>query len=201
LLSTYGKRALGVDAYRAIARDYINDGDLWFLGSETTVGYQKHDILNRTAFSIDRTDRVGFEVTAYGGIVGGNGNWSGRVSGGYSVGYKANKEAQFCLPASGGIGQNCINAEDGKPVKNKTSYVKAEGRLTLLRSANGVRRLAIAPEVNYDIGDKNVIFDVPLFFQRTDGEGLSGGIRAGYNTDEKEFALRLFVGVPFGTWF
>jgi hypothetical protein len=201
LLRTYGQRALGVEAYQAIAKDYVNDGNLIFAGAESSFGYQKYDILNRAAFVVDQTDRVGFEVTGYVGLIGGNGNWSGRLSAGYSRGYQAKDEAEFCISVPGSTSLQCLTAEDGKPIRNDTSYVKGEGRLTLLRSTDGKQRLAIAPEVNYDIGEKNIILDVPLFFQRTDASGLSGGVRAGYNVDKKDFALRLFVGLPFGTWF
>ena len=40
LLQTYGRKALGDEAYKVIAKDFINTGKMWFLGAQATAAYQ-----------------------------------------------------------------------------------------------------------------------------------------------------------------
>lgn len=200
IFRTYGEAALGQAEYRRALRRRLA-GSLKFFGAQATLGYGTHNVINRAGFSLDQENRVGIDGRVYAGIISNDGRKSGRISVGYARGYAAQDSVNFCRPDASGIGETCISGEDGRPVRSENSYVSVEGRLGFGKTDIGPPQFAIAPQVTYRVEDNDFLFDLPVYLVRQADTGLSGGIRAAFDTGKNDFTMRVFVGVPFSTWF
>jgi hypothetical protein len=200
IFTEYGEAAIGRDAFRKAMRRRFG-GSLKFAGAQATIGYGTHNVLNRAAFGLDQANRVGIDGRVYAGIISDDGRKSARISVGYARGYEAQDSVNFCRPDASGTGETCISGEDGRPVRSENTYVSVEGRLGFGKTEVGPPQFAIAPQVTYRVEDNDFLFDLPVYLVRQADTGLSGGIRAAYDTGKDDFTMRVFVGVPFSTWF
>ena len=62
-------------------------------------------------------------------------------------------------------------------------------------------QVAFAPQVTYRFEDNNVGVEVPIYLVPDKDGKLSGGMKAVYNSKGDEFAVGLFVGVPFSIFY
>lgn len=175
-----------------------------FYGVDATIGYDEFDVLDRTNFLVDDVGRVTYDGTAYAGIIGKKGNWSGRVSASYTRGFESPEVAQFCQNISGSMDQNCITGPDGRPIRSESAFVSGELRVLFpfgkkpdIGEEDDRSKFGIAPEFTWDVDDGEWAIDVPVYLQRNEKGVLDGGIRFGYRSDMNDFGVGLFVGVPF----
>ena len=176
--------------------DIGDDGVIFLRGFSASAGYQKFEVLNRSAFRLDTSDRVGFELEAFAGFISGNGSISGRLTGAYVRSFQAQDEVEFCRDVSTQT-QECLTGSNLLPTRTDSIVLKAEGRVVLNRDDLGRPNLAMAPEVSYNVDDNEWLFDLPIYLQRNEENGLDAGIRLAYGTKDSDFSAGLFVGVPF----
>lgn len=196
LIDRYGSRALGQLAYA----DLRKRGTISLWGVSATAGYQQFGILDRSAFRVDTVDRVGFEIEGFVGAIASNGNISGRLTAAFVRSFEAQEEVEFCSDVSGET-LECLNGPSLLPQRSDSFVLRAEGRLVLNRDQYGRPNLAMAPEISYDTNEDEWLFDLPIYLQRSEENGLDAGIRLAYGTKDSDFGAGLFVGVPFAGLF
>lgn len=176
------------------------DAKLTFMGLDASMGRDDHSFLDRTNFELLSEPRTTWEVGAYYGVIGSDLSWSLRGRAVYGQSYKDNDEAEICRSVSIPVGgTDCIKGPDGAPIRERTGLVSVEGRK--LVTVNDKTQIALAPQVTYRFEDKNVGVEVPIYLVPDEKGKLSGGIKAVYNSKGDEFAVGLFVGVPFSIFF
>lgn len=173
---------------------------LTFMGIDASMGRDDHSYLDRTNFKLLSEPRTTWEVGAYYGWIGSDLTSSLRARVVYGQTYKDNDEAEICRSVSIPVGgTDCIKGPDGAPIRERTGLFSVEGRKVL--TVNDKTQIALAPQVTYRFEDKNVGVEVPIYLVPDEKGKLSGGIKAVYNSKGDEFAVGLFVGVPFSIFF
>jgi hypothetical protein len=185
----------------ALHRSFVPDNaHLSFWGLDASMGRDDKSFLDRTNFKLLSEPRTTWEVGVYKGWIGSDLTWSlrGRVV--YGQTYKDNDEAEICRSVSIPVGgTDCIKGPDGAPIRERTGLASIEARK--LVTVNDTTQIAIAPQVTYRFEDKNVGVEVPIYLVPDEKGKLSGGIKAVYNSKGDEFAVGLFVGVPFSVFY
>jgi hypothetical protein len=193
-----------------IEKNVVAQHPIYFLGVDATVGYDKHDVLDRLAFNVGQTGKFAYDGTVYAGVIGKKGDWSLKLAGSYTRAYKDTKNVEICKAISGGTQQECISGPDGRPIKDESAYVSGEFKWLIAlgqdrRDADGkitsAKRIAIAPKVTWDVDDKSWALEVPVYLKADANGKLNGGVRFGYRSDKKDFGVGVFVDVPFGDIF
>ncbi|MDB4916621.1 MAG: hypothetical protein JWM95_4265 [Gemmatimonadetes bacterium] len=110
------------------------------------------------------------------------------AGGSYAVKYKAGKEGQGCVPVGTGGALQCRTAAIGAPKKKEGFNAHAE-----LRAFLG-DHFAINPNYSYVRAGGTHSYAVPLYFIPAQKGGLIGGVEPAWDTDDRRFGLRLFVG-------
>ncbi len=194
LIKTYG------DDPRSFRRRFLPDNArLTFWGIDASMGRDDHIYLDRAAFKLPSEPRTSWEVGAYYGWINSDLTFSLRGRAVYGQTYKDNDEVEICRTVSIPAGTECIKGPDGAPLRQRTGLVSVEARK--LMTVNGDTQIAIAPQVTYRTEDNNVGVEVPIYLVPDKDGKLSGGIKAVYNSKGDEFAVGVFVGVPFSIFY
>ena len=176
-----------------------DDAKLTFWGVDASMGRDDHSFLDRTNFKLASSPRTSWEVGAYYGFINSDLTFSLRARAVYGQTYKDNDEAQICRTVSIPAGPECIKGPDGAPLRQRSGLVSIEAR-HLVTVKEGTQ-IAIGPQVTYRTEDKNVGVEVPIYLAPDEGGKLSGGLKAVYNSNGDEFAVGIFVGVPFSIFY
>jgi hypothetical protein len=104
-----------------------------------------------------------------------------------------------CWGSSSTRRDKCIKGPDGAPLRQRSGVFSLEAR-KLVKVSKGTQ-IAIAPQLTYKTAEKNVGVEVPIYLVPDKDGKLSGGIKAVYNSKGDEFAVGLFVGVPFSIFY
>jgi hypothetical protein len=194
LVKSYGGDAAG------FRRRFLPDNaKLTFMGLDASMGRDDYSYLDRTNFKLLSQPRTSWEVGAYYGWIGSDLTSSLRARVVYGQSYKDKDEAEICRTVSVPAGDECIKGPDGAPIRERTGLASVEGRK--LVTVDDKTQIAIAPQVTYRFEDKNVGVEVPIYLVPDKDGKLSGGIKAVYNSKGDEFAVGLFVGVPFSVFY
>jgi hypothetical protein len=175
------------------------NASLRFWGLDASLGRDDRNFLDRTQFKLTSKPRTSWEVGAYYGIINSDLTMSARARVVYGQSYKDNDEAEICRTVSIPAGTECIKGPDGAPLRQRTGLASVEMR-RLVTVKEGTQ-IAFAPQVTYRFEDKNVGVEVPIYLAPDEKGKLSGGIKAVYNSKGDEFAVGLFVGVPFSIFY
>lgn len=185
--ATFGKRFLPENA------------KLTFWGVDASIGRDDYDILDRTAFKLESKPRTSWEVGAFYGWMNSDLTFSLRGRAVYGQNYENQAEAEICRTVSIPAGTECIKGPDGAPIRNRTGLVSIEAR-KLVTVKEGTK-IAFAPQVTYRFEDKNLGVELPVYLAPDKDGKLNGGIKAVYNSKGDEFAVGLFIGVPFSIFY
>ena len=184
-----------------------NQHPVYFYGVSALLGYENYDFLDRINFRVSDSGRFAYDGSIYGGVIGKKGNWSLRGTASYARGYQSPDNAELCRMVAASSDQECISGPDGTPIKKENAYLSGELRLLFPLGKDKTEgdgtikkapRFAIAPEVTYDVDQNEWAVDVPVYLHRDKKGILDGGVRFGYRSDMKDFAVGVFIGVPFG---
>jgi hypothetical protein len=85
---------------------------------------------------------------------------------------------------------SCIEAAFGPPVKEDVDVVSFEMR-------RRVGDVGIAFSANYDVGEENLVLDLPVYFIRDGKDGFNGGVRATWDTKTDEAKVGVFINRAF----
>lgn len=194
LVSKYGGDSV------TFGRRFLPDNaKLTFMGIDASFGREDHTYLDRAAFKLPSVPRTSWEAGAYYGQINSDLTFSWRIRGVYGQTYKDSDEAQICRTVSIPAGTECIKGADGAPLRQRTGLVSVEAR-KLVTVSDGTQ-IAIAPQITYKTKDNNIGVEVPVYLVPDEKGKLSGGIKAVYNSKGDEFAIGVFVGVPFSVFY
>ena len=178
---------------------FPDNSSITFWGIDASMGSDDHTYLDRAVFKLPSAARTSWEVGAYYGWINSDLSFSLRGRAVYGQTYKDNDEAEICRTVSIPAGTECIKGPDGTPLRQRSGLVSVEARK--LVSVDDGTQIAIAPQITYKTEDKSVGIEVPIYLVPDKAGKLSGGIKAVYNSKGDEFAVGLFVGVPFSIFF
>jgi len=99
------------------------------------------------------------------------------------------QDSKILCPAGAGV-VTCINGPIGAPKLNHTQAVTLEVR-------HQFRHVAIAPQISYDTKTKETKIDVPIYMITDGNNGLTGGVRFGWSSKDKDTVFGLFVTKAF----
>lgn len=170
-----------------------------FWGFDGSVGRNDHTYLDRAKFKLPSAPRTSWEVGAYAGWIAADLDFSLRGRAVFGQSYKDNDEAEICRTVSIPAGPECIKGPDGPPLRQRSVVLSVESRK--LFTVNGDTQIAIAPQITYKTEDNNVGVEVPIYLVPDKDGKLSGGLKAVYNSKGDEFAVGVFVGVPFSIFY
>ncbi len=188
----------GPGEYQEFRNRYISPSRTFFWGGSVSLGYNRFSVVNRPAFAIDRTGRVGFDANMRIGQIWSQSGTMIALGGGYTRTYQAKADVEICgAPNSSGV-STCITGQDGVPARTDTGYAELSLRQVVLRDKHGRPLIGIAPRAAYILEDKAFQVTFPVFFQHSKEGGLDAGIQAIWNSDKKRVAVGAFIGVPFG---
>lgn len=182
---------------RFVSAAYTTD-PLWFFGASGSLGDEDFSVLNRNDFLVETVSRNPWEVKGYAGLIGPDLNWSARASIAYGSSFEAAEDAEFCQMEMDDE-PDCITGPDGNPIRDNSGRVALEGRVLFdLAKGNGI---GFAPEVTYDLEEEDWIVEAPIYFSPNKEGQLTGGIITRYESDDNDFSVGLFIGVPFSVRF
>lgn len=115
----------------------------------------------------------------------------------YERAYKADDAVILCPASAGPNPVECVNKPDAPPTPDKSLLVTANLRHRFLIN-DELSRFAISPKVVYDAMDNEFGVELPVYFIPDGKEGLVAGVKAGYQSEEDEFAIGIFIGAAFG---
>lgn len=194
LVKAYG------DDPKTFARRFLPDNaKLTFWGLDGSVGQDDYTVLDQTAFKLETKPRTSWEVGGFYGLISSDLSFSLRGRLVYGQTYKDQDELEICRTVSIPAGTECIKGPNGDPVRQRTGLASLEAR-KLIKINDGTE-IGIAPQVTYRFKDKNVGVEVPIYLSPDKDGKLTGGIKAVYNSKGDEFAVGLFVGVPFSIFY
>lgn len=173
----------------------------WGLGLEGTIGYRRYSYLDTTAFTTAEADKVPWGVKVFA-------TWLPRTdlavtaSAAYQRGYEERSSTILCPAVATGPTLTCLTGANGLPDRKNKVLLALDGRklfdLSLTRFQNGVvDRFGIAPQVTWDVKNKDFGIDVPVYLVPDDKGNLIGGFRLGYTNGDKGFIAGVFVGAAF----
>lgn len=192
VIEQYGDRSPIDASIRAVT----GNAPTYFVGGDAAFGRKSFSFLDRAAFAIQEKNRGEYSLSAFGGVIGGNGLWSLRAGVTHSRTYDAKDEIELCQ-ATTTVGQTqCLTGPDGAPSPTKTTALTLEGR-RLFTIPGTTSRIGVAPEFAFDPDDSEYTVEVPIYFAPDKDGKLTGGIQFTYGSKKNDLAFGVFVGVPF----
>lgn len=195
----------------ALVREYTGFGDeyaalfydersaLKFWGVDASVGKDKYQYLDSTAFEKPELSRTSWEVGAYAGLINWDSTFSVRARGVYGRTWELPDETETCETFGTPPTQHCLSGPDGQPVKNDKGLVSVEARK--LVTLTDKTQIAIAPQVTYRFEDDILGVEVPVYLSPDEDGKLTGGLKFAYSSKGDDFGIGVFVGVPFSIFF
>ncbi|MBA5606259.1 hypothetical protein H3H36_12935 [Duganella sp. FT3S] len=99
-----------------------------------------------------------------------------------------------CPAATSGVTVQCVSGSFGAPTMTQATSLGLEAR-----SLIGTK-YAVSLAVSRDTSKKVTTIELPVYWIGDGNGGLNGGVKAGWNSDDKKAVLGLFVGAPFTAW-
>lgn len=163
----------------------------WLVGvsgsiSRTTFDYQDPPLSSQSAneTSWSGIARLGYYTEAFGFIIG-------RYSQKRAF-HPGSGPTELCSPLSGTESLTCSDVVLRKPIANSARAVSLEFRRGY---GNG---LALAPVISREMKAGGITtVTVPVYFLRTEKGGLSGGVKAGWQSDSRDVTIAVSVGTVF----
>jgi hypothetical protein len=183
---------------RARHREYVWHtvrGGATDFGLDATVGINDFEWLDPVTFFPHKDRQTDWSVTANIAQYFAGTAITGSVS--YQRAYKAADETQVC-PLGSTDPADCIKGRTAAPSRDSHLLLSAGLRHRFLGSDGNRMRLAVAPQVNYDVEEDVFGVDVPVYFIPGADDSLTGGVRFGYRSDrDDKFSVAVFLGTTF----
>ncbi len=173
--------------------------DLGLLGVFGKVGYEELTYYNPTTLAKDALKRTPWQIGAYLGRIDGGGNWSWAFQALHEVSYKEKDSTTACLAGAGPV-LTCISGPLGRAEQVTKDVLSIEGRLSAFKInlGFGETKLGFGPKVAYDANNDNLSLSFPVYLF-SGKDGLTGGIRADWESNEHDIVVGLFVTKSFST--
>lgn len=174
-----------------------------FFGISGAMSRTNYEFVVQTPLGKDDVSHTGYKTQMFGGYIFPSGNFS--LGGGFAYArrYTPADEVELCGPNAIPSQTQCFTGPLGAPSRSNAYTFSGELRWRLplpMLSENAA--IGIAPRASYEIKSDSALLELPIYFVPEKGKSsLSGGIRMAYNTGKKDFAIGLFVGVPFSIFY
>ncbi len=187
---------------RAAIRSLRGSG-LWFLGVSGKVSRTNYEYVVQTPLAGADISHTNYRLQAFGGKVFASGRVSANASFGYTRTHKPNDPVKLCEPNGIGAQIACFEGPLGAPVRADRYTLAGEVRWKLpLPMISRNAAIGFAPRVSYELESKSTLIELPIYFAPAKGKSaLTGGLRMGYDTKSDDFAIGLFIGVPFSIFY
>lgn len=207
--NTKGDENPGVIAYQNMGGqlgEFADDEGIkgvWYLGLNGTLARSNYGYLTQTPLTKSEVSKTKYKVQGFGGWIfpSGNASLTGWFS--YARTFTPGEDVELCAPNGVGSQIQCFTGALGAPVQSDRYTVGGEARVlfALGRSADSAK-IGIAPTVSYEVKSDAFYLELPVYLAPAkDGKRLNGGVRMAYDTSKDDFAIGLFVGVPFSIFF
>lgn len=174
-----------------------------FFGVSGTVSRANYEFVVQTPLGKDDASHTGYKTQMFGGYIFPSGKVS--LGGGFAYArrYTPADEVQLCGPNAIPSQSQCFTGPLGTPTRSNAYTFSGELRWRLpLPMLSENASIGVAPRVSYEIKSDSALLELPIYFVPEKGKSsLNGGIRMAYNTGKKDFAIGLFVGVPFSIFY
>jgi hypothetical protein len=192
------KTYLGDGAYEQFRSATFDSSAIKFAGFNADIGRQQVKYVDTANFIEIENTRTPWSLNAFAGLIGSDYSWSARANYTYINKFDDADEGEFCLPNLDPMAEeDCLTGPLGEPTEDTTSLVSLEVRKRFrFKVGNGEVPLAIAPQVTFDFDENEFGIDVPVYLTSNNEGQLNGGIRFGYRSDDKDFAVGIFIGAP-----
>lgn len=167
-------------------------------GLELSVGYKKFNFLNAAPARKSEATRV---------PIGGKVFYSflpdvrrNAVTGGleYQRVFKDATAGALCPAAAAGSELLCLTGPIGGPKRDEKLLLSLDYRHKIVIGETSlIPAIGISAMGTYDALNDEFGVDVPIYLVSDGKSGLTGGIRFGYTTSDKEFIAGVFVGTAF----
>ena len=174
-----------------------------FLGASGAVSRTNYEFVVQTPLAAADESQTAYKTQVFGGYIFPSGKVSLSSAFAYARRYKSASEVQLCGPNGVGSQTQCFTGPLGPPTRGDAYTLSGEVRWRLpLPMISENAAIGIAPRVSYEFKSDAALLELPIYFvPQKDKKSLNGGIRIGYDTGTKDFAIGLFVGVPFSMFF
>jgi hypothetical protein len=175
---------------------------LWVLGGSAKVSRTSYDYLTESPLANASISRTGYKFETFVGRIFGSGRVSTIGSFSYGRSLKPGDPVQRCEPNGIGTQLGCFTGPIGPPTETNRYTLSGEIRYFLpVSGVPAMPGIGFAPRVSYEVRSKGALFELPVFFASSKAGALNGGLRAAYNTSDRDFVFGLFVGVPFSIFY
>lgn len=168
-------------------------------GAEFSIGYKKFEFLETGPARKSETSHIplsGKLFFSYLPDVRRN-SITGAVE--YQRTFKDAPAGALCPAVAHGIEFQCLTGPIGDPRSAKKLLLSGEYRHKLVFGESSfIPTIGISLLGTYDALNDEFGLDVPVYLVNDPKNGLTGGIRFGYTTSEKDFIAGIFVGTAFG---
>lgn len=166
-------------------------------GVTAKVGYDKFDFVDPITLTPDKRKKTSY---AFGGFYTHylkSSPAAVSVSAEYEGAWKGADKVILCPVATGPNPVQCINKAPSPPTFDKSVLFKLNWRQRLWKG-DSLSGVAIAPTVTYDALDNEFGVELPIYIIPNADDGLTGGVKIGYETENKDLTFGIFVGAAFG---
>jgi hypothetical protein len=106
----------------------------------------------------------------------------------YGVKYRPGKEGQGCVVIGAAGALQCRTASIGSPKRKEGGNLHGEVRAFLSD------RFAVNPNYSFATAGRVSSYSMPIYFVPTAKGGLVGGVEPAWDSEERRFGLRAFIG-------
>jgi hypothetical protein len=163
------------------------------------VGYETHAYYDSTTLAKLSSNKTPMSGSAYYSWISANHHWAVTGEAQLQRAYKDTTAQIACPTGESKPTVTCVNGSLGPPTPFTKQLLSAELRGTLLDHVDifGVTAVAIDPMITVDTLNSNTYgFDVPIYLFGGSA-GLTGGVRADWDSDKRSLVVGIFISKPF----
>lgn len=182
--------------YRALAEDALRSALDW--SARAAVGYDEFTYYPLATLAKTTDEEVswsaGVGLTAYPFALG-----SLAFDLDYERSYDEAKKITACpIPAPGATSVTCVPGPLAAPELVDKLILASEARYLWRIDQSGLlQNVGFAPRLEIDLLNSELAFDLPIYLVADAKDGLTGGVRVGYTTEEDEVILGIFIAKTF----
>jgi hypothetical protein len=179
----------------AVLVPYIDSGNAFYFTARVKGAREDFDFLDPVSLESMSEKKSSSSFTAGAG-------WLTRTNWMLAANYRhedtyaaASGPVDVCRPVDATTAMTCSEAVIGPPTRTQSELWQIEVRKFL---GGG---LAISPRLTRNVSKNITGFEFPLYFIKgAGGNGLTGGVTAGWRSDQRGPTVVLFVGQALGIW-
>lgn len=171
--------------------DVVHYGTIGVFGLQVKANRATYKFFDQLANVAQKQSRSGYAASIGGGALLESG-WYLGLKLAYERRYETGDKATVCTPLGAGPATQCGELYLAAPVRKSATIATAEFR------KHFGERLAISPRLSRDFRADVTGVEIPVYFLRKPDEGLRGGVKVGWRSDNHEVTATVFIGERLG---